>query len=111
MPIVHNKGLYVRHAAGVMLVPGVNNLKDADWKKFSANPLMKKLIADKEIEGHEKAQSTKDMNVTEAVKLVQDTFSPELLLEWAEADERKGVQEAILAQLDELQGKNSKDED
>ena len=106
MPIVHNKGLYIRNAAGVTLVPGANNVKAADWKKFSANPLMKKLIDDEEIVGHVEAQSTKDLSVPEATKLVKDTFSPELLLEWAEADERKGVQEAILAQLDTLQGKN-----
>ena len=106
MPIVHNKGLYIRNAAGVTLVPGANTIDSDQWKEFSANPLMKKLIDDEEIVGHVEAQSTKDLSVPEATKLVKDTFSPELLLEWAEADERKGVQEAIIAQMDTLQGKN-----
>ncbi|MFC2948539.1 hypothetical protein [Virgibacillus sediminis] len=107
--IIHNKGNYVRHAAGVMLVPGTNEVTEKNWKKFSSHPIIKSLIKKGEIVSHEKAKSTKDFNVDEAVELVEDTTSISLLEEWQETDDRKTVQEAIEVKLSELQGNDEEE--
>ncbi|RAS75239.1 hypothetical protein [Priestia endophytica] len=98
--LVQNTGNYVRHAAGVMILPGANDVKDSDWKVFSAHPLMEKLIEQGEIVAHEKAKGTKDLRADEAVTLVKDTFNPALLKEWQASEKRKGVLEAIAEQLE-----------
>ncbi|WP_088005609.1 hypothetical protein [Indiicoccus explosivorum] len=108
--LIHNKGNYVRHAAGVMLVPGTNNVSEKDWKKFSSNPIMKEVIESGEVVAHEKAKSTQDFNVDGAVELVKDTVDVDLLRQWQEADDRKTVQEAIADKLAELQGETGDDE-
>ncbi|AKG05527.1 hypothetical protein AAV35_012710 [Salimicrobium jeotgali] len=108
--IIHNKGKYVRHVAGVMLLPGTNNVSDEDWKKCSAHPIMQKVIEKGEVIAHEKAKSTKDFNVDGAVELINDTVSLDLLEEWQQADDRKGVQEAIADKLVELQGEGNDEE-
>lgn len=107
--LVQNKGKYVRHAAGVTVVPGANQLEDAAWKKFSGNSLMKKLIDRGEIEAMGKAQSTKDLNADKAIVLVEDTFNVSLLNEWKAAEDRKTVLEAIQSQLDTIQGQGNPD--
>lgn len=107
--LVQNKGKHVRHAAGVTVVPGANQLEDAAWKKFSSNPLMKKLIDRGEIEAMGKAQSTKDMNADKAIVLVEDTFNVSLLNEWKAAEDRKTVLEAIQLQLEKIQGQGDPD--
>ncbi|WP_205628681.1 hypothetical protein, partial [Acinetobacter baumannii] len=70
--LVHNKGKYVRHAEGVMLVPGANQMEAADWKSFSSHPIMKTLIDKGEIVPQ---KDLKELGVDEAVELVKDTFS------------------------------------
>jgi hypothetical protein len=102
--IVQNKGKYVRHAAGVMLVPGANQIDDADWKKFSSHSIVKTMIDNGEIEAMEKAKTTKDMGADKAISLVKDTFDPSLLNEWKAVEDRKTVLEAIDEQLAEIQG-------
>ncbi|MFP7735503.1 hypothetical protein ACLHDF_19190 [Priestia aryabhattai] len=96
--LVQNKGKYVRHAAGVMLVPGANQLAPTDWKKFSAHPLIKDLVEDEEIVAHESAKTTKDLNANEAIELVKDTFSLSLLEEWKATEKRSTVLAAITEQ-------------
>ncbi|WP_346235724.1 hypothetical protein MKY04_09285 [Lysinibacillus telephonicus] len=102
--IVHNKGNYTRHAAGVMVIPGVNTIEDADFEKFSKHPLIKTLINKGEIvvpEGSssEKAQTLKDLSAEDAIELVKDTFSVEYLEELKESETRKTVLTAIDAQI------------
>lgn len=109
--LVQNKGKHVRHTAGVMVVPGANQVEDAAWKKFSGHPLMKKLVDAGEIEALGQAKSTKDLNAEKAAVLVKDTFSVDLLEEWKAVETRKTVLEAIDAQLTELQGDGNPDDE
>lgn len=104
--LVHNKGKYVRHAGGFLLVPGANDIEANDFKQFSSHPLIQKLIEIGEIVPR---KNIKDLNVDEAVKLIKDTFSLSLLEEWAAGEKRKGVLDAITAQLDDIQGLGEKD--
>lgn len=108
--LVQNKGKHVRHAAGVMVIPGANQVEDAAWKKFSGHPLMKKLIDAGEIEAMGKAQTTKDLSANKAIPLVKDTFDVSLLNEWRAAEDRTTVLEAIDAQLSEIQGEGNPDD-
>lgn len=118
--LVHNKGKYVRHAAGATLLPGANNIDEADYKRFSSHPIAKKWIEKGEIVTFKKeennkdeentVESTKDLNANEAIDLVEDTFSVSMLEEWKEKEDRKTVLEAIEKQLAELKGEGE-DED
>ncbi|MGY4689340.1 hypothetical protein [Salibacterium sp. K-3] len=125
--LVQNKGKYIRHAAGVRLLPGANQISVADWKRFSGHPIAKRWIDKSEIVTFEKesadekesvedetgddtegAQSVTEINANPAVELVKDTFEPELLTKWKqeeqEKDNRKTVIDAIDKQLAELNG-------
>lgn len=102
--LVQNKGKYIRHAAGLMLIPGANQVESSDWKQFSSHPIMKKIIEKGEIVAHEESESVKDLSVNDAVELVKDTFDPALLESWREKEKRKGVLEAITSQMDEIKG-------
>ncbi|WP_419882783.1 hypothetical protein ACN6MY_03680 [Peribacillus sp. B-H-3] len=107
--LVHNKGKYVRHAAGVMLVPGGNQVSPEEFKEFSAHPLMKILVDKGEIVPQ---KGLKDLSAEDAIDLVKDTFSVSLLEEMKETEKRKKVLESIDAQLVEIQGGNGdKDSD
>jgi hypothetical protein len=104
--LVQNKGNYILHAAGVMLIPGANKISEAEWKDFSSHPIMKKLVDEGEVEAQEKEKSFKDLSATKAIELVKDTHDVSLLNEWKEEDSRKTVHEAIDAQLALLNGEN-----
>ncbi|MDQ0299644.1 hypothetical protein J2S78_002064 [Salibacterium salarium] len=118
--LVHNKGKYVRHAAGATLLPGVNDVKESDYKRFSSHPIAKKWIEKGEIKTFEKeetdgedttVQSTKDLNAEGAIDLVEDTFTVSMLEDWEEKEDRKTVLEAIDKQLAELEGKEDENTD
>ena len=111
--LVHNKGKYVRHAAGVTLVPGANDVDEQDFKDFSGHPIMKKVVESGEIEALKKvgdndgsggAETTKDLNASDAIEMVKDTYDPSLLEKWKEDDDRKTVQDAIDKQLEDIRG-------
>ncbi|SFP18568.1 hypothetical protein [Salibacterium halotolerans] len=119
--LVHNKGKYVRHAAGVRLLPGTNEISTAEWKRFSGHPIAKRLIEKDEVVTFEKessegeagddtegVQSVTEINANPAIDLIRDTFEPELLEKWKqeeeEGDSRKTVIDAIDKQLAELNG-------
>lgn len=108
--LVQNKGKYVRHAEGVMLVPGSNDVSEQDWKKFSNHKIIKSLIDKGEIVTH-KVKSTTDMNANQAIELVEDTFSVDLLEQWKANDDRKTVLDAIEEQLKEIKGEGENGED
>jgi hypothetical protein len=109
--LVQNKGKYVRHAEGVMLIPGANQLESEDFKKFSSHPIMKSLIEKEEIVAHEKAKSIKELHAEEAINLVKDTFTPSLLEEWKTVEKRKTVLDAIAEQLDVIKGEGGQNDD
>lgn len=104
--LIHNKGNYIRHAAGVKVIPGANTLNDDDFEKFTAHPLMQKLIEAGEIvvpEGSLKTKSLAGLNADDAIELVKDTFSVEYLEEFKKGETRKTVLSAIDEQLKTLQ--------
>ncbi|SFM35690.1 hypothetical protein [Salibacterium qingdaonense] len=118
--LVQNKGKYVRHAAGVRLLPGTNEISAPEWKRFSGHPIAKRLIEKGEVITFEKddaegeddndtqAQSVTEINANPAIDLVNDTYTPELLVKWKqeeeEGDTRKTVIEAIEKQMAQLNG-------
>lgn len=96
--IVHNKGKYVRHAEGITLIPGANNVEEKDWKKFSGHPISNKLIESGEI-------VAKDDKLTadEAIELAYDTYDLAILEDMKATETRKTVLKAIDEQIKELQ--------
>lgn len=108
--LVHNKGNYVRNYQGVRLIPGANNIDKRDWEKFISHPL-NELLVEKgelipiELDGEERSIS--NMNVAEAVSLIKDTYSLDLLTNY-EVDEtgsakpRKSVLDAITKQKEDI---------
>lgn len=104
--LIHNKGNFIRHAAGVKVIPGTNTLSDEDFAKFTAHQLMQKLIKSGEIvvpEGSLKAKSLAGLSAEDAIELVEDTFSLEYLEKFKEGESRKTVLAAIEEQLKSLQ--------
>lgn len=94
---IHNKGKYVRNAAGVQLIPGANNVPEKDWKEFSAHPIIKQLVDDGEI-----VAKDDKLSADEAIELVQDTFDLSILEEMKASESRKTVLKAIDEQIKEL---------
>ncbi|WP_026702857.1 hypothetical protein [Salibacterium aidingense] len=101
--LVHNKGKYVRHAAGATLLPGTNDITEKEFKRFSSHPIAKKWIDKGEIVAHEE-KSLVDMNAKPAIEIVEDTFDKSKLEEWLDKEDRSTVIEAINKQLDQLDG-------
>jgi len=114
--LVHNKGKYVRHRGTVRVLPGVNDIKEKDWNHFKSHPLNAELVKSGEIfelggeSDSEKSEQDyvkiTDLNADEAIDMVADTFSLDLLNEF-KADEqadknRKTVLEAVDTQIKEL---------
>lgn len=112
--LVQNKGKYVRHRGTVRVLPGVNNMKSKDWNHFKAHKMNAALIKKGEIvalegeEGTVEEESLKitDIDAKDAIEVVNDTFSLDLLKEF-KADEqaakkRSTVLKAIEDQIKEL---------
>lgn len=97
--LVHNKGKYIRHAAGVTLIPGVNDIPDAEWKKYSAHPIAKKLIDAGEVS----AKKVDKLSAEEAIELAYDTYDLSVLQDMKENETRTTVLKAIDEQIKELQ--------
>ena len=104
--LIHNKGNFTRHAAGVKVIPGANTLSEDEFVQFTSHPLMQKLIKSGEIvvpEGSLKTKSLAGLNADDAIELVKDTFSVEYLEKFKEGESRKTVLSAIEEQLKSLQ--------
>ncbi|WP_426447573.1 hypothetical protein ACP26L_25615 [Paenibacillus sp. S-38] len=132
--LVHNKGNYVRNQNGIRLVPGVNNISEEDWEEFISHPLNQKLVDEGElvpqqkiverVEGATVTRELKtaglvDMTAADAVALIKDTHSRDLLAslreEEAAGQNRKTVITAIDKQLADIEksfeeARNKKDE-
>lgn len=97
----------------VSFVPGVNSVKDTDWKKCAAHPTVKAMMEDGDIEVIESksgsdsdkkdgAPDLKDMNAKDAIKAVKATANPDLLEDWKKLESRETVKKAIVDQLDKI---------
>ena len=119
--LVHNKGKYVRHRGTVRVLPGVNDMKEKDWKHFIGHPMNAQLHKNEEIIPLNGGPKTEEVDATEpsvdeltitgidakeAIEVAKDTFSIELLKEFKADEEsskkRSTVLEAINAQIKEL---------
>ncbi|KAB8139271.1 hypothetical protein F9U64_01205 [Gracilibacillus oryzae] len=104
--LVHNKGKYVRHRKNVAIIPGVNDISERDWDTFKSHPLNKTLVDKGEIvvvknEEDQEGAGGKitDLNASQAIELVQDTFSIQVLEALKEDEDRKTVIDAIDKQI------------
>jgi hypothetical protein len=108
VPIVNNKHARVINAGDhVVLLPGNNDVPAEGWEEAKEIKIIQGFLKEGslvEVSGAAaKASEQKglgDLTVPEAQKLIDETFDRDLLATWRKADERKGVLEAIDAQLD-----------
>lgn len=95
------------------LMPGVNDIDDAEWAKcVKTYPMLTRYLEEGVIEIPEtsdgkpvEANELGTLNERQAIKLVKETASEDLLLKWHDsesASKRKGVVKAIEAQMDRL---------
>jgi hypothetical protein len=104
--LVHNKGDYVRHI-GVRLIPGVNNLPEAEFKEFHNalnHPLNKYLVEKGEIVIP--PDTISNLGDKEAISLIKDTFALNVLDGFNEEEsnnsKRKTVLKAIEQQIESI---------
>ncbi len=86
------------------LLPGINEVDEAEWAKAEKIPVIQHLIKDGTLKP-QKGKSAADlstMKAPEAIELVTNTVDRQLLESWFDAESRKGVLEAIEAQLEEI---------
>jgi hypothetical protein len=102
MVIVQNTGNIIINVKNVVIVPGTNDLDEKDIKKIRAHPLFNSYEEDGIIVIKEGTKSTKNLNVKEAVNLIQDTYIVKTLEKWKEADSRVTIQKAIDEQIELL---------
>ncbi|GKV70276.1 hypothetical protein NCCP2716_27740 [Sporosarcina sp. NCCP-2716] len=98
--IVQNKGNFVRHAAGVTLIPGANEITEEQWEAYRAHPLASALIKKGEVEAKETFGS---LSAADAIDLAKDTFDMEVLEQMKLHEKRTTVLKAIDEQISELQ--------
>lgn len=86
------------------LLPGINEVDEAEWAKAEKIPVIQHLIKDGTLKP-QKGKSAADLSqlkAPEAIELVKNTVDRELLEGWFANEQRKGVLEAIEAQLEEI---------
>lgn len=93
------------------LLPGVNEVDPVEWAKAELIPVVQHLIKDGTLvpKREQSAADLSGMKATEATKLVENTFDKALLEKWFDGETRKGVLEAIEAQIDQITPKEKKD--
>lgn len=100
--LVQNKGNHSYEANGLVLAPGVNDVKEDVFEQFLKHPLMAHLNKKGEFE-YQKEE--KKLTADDLIELVGDTFDLEVLEKMKDGEKRKTVLEAIENRLEELQGK------
>ena len=103
--IVKNNSKYIKHIGKFTLNIGPNDVKESAWGKVKDHPFVKAWIEDKELEIIE--GSTNDitkLSASEAIEVVEYTFSTTKLKAWLEDEDRKTVKTAIEKQIKELEG-------
>lgn len=131
--IIRHNYAFITKVEGIFLYPGNNELTEEDGKrviesqagkdKLNCSPPALSIIGGQGVEisvpakGAVKIAAVKQtistMPVPAAVKVIKNTFNKELLLKYGLSDVRKGVQDAIKAQvaiIDEA-GKDENPED
>jgi hypothetical protein len=101
----------------VVLINGRKDVNPTDWKRALANPTLKAKVEEKkrlgiiiiESESHA-GQSLKEKTVPDAIAVIKDTFDLDLLKEWRDNDERKGVAHALEEQLAKIEQPEPPDE-
>jgi hypothetical protein len=119
--IVKNEKSNLFHHDGRTLMPGTNTVSVDWWKKARKHPSVKRrlemgtLVEETDLEEAAMAealgetpdevalQHIKSLNVSNAKNLVSDTVDVALLKGWLEVEGRKGVKDAITAQLAKLE--------
>jgi hypothetical protein len=86
------------------LLPGINEVDEAEWAKAEKIPVVQHMIKEGTLKP-QKGKSAADLSqlkAPEAIELVENTVDRELLEGWFANEQRKGVLEAIEAQLEEI---------
>lgn len=86
----------------VRLMPGVNNVDDADWEKAKELAQVKYWISERECIELDSTPLAK-RPPRDAVKIVKDTWNRIQLEKWREDDKRPQVQDAISQQIKALE--------
>lgn len=108
------KGGQMMPADIIKVVPGLNQVKDADWEMLKSHPMIKgkidsgdlEIVTDKvvkpkeEVEAHEEIAG---MKAEEAVKAIKECYNKEQLEEMLEQEGRATVRRALEKQLQELE--------
>jgi len=115
MMIKNNEARIHKLGNSVTLMPGVNEIDGAAWKEAKKILVVQELVksgvlevvgkgSSHEEEGEESEEeaneSIDNMTVADASALIGETFDKALLNKWKKADKRKGVHDAIEAQLE-----------
>ena len=100
--LVRNKGNHSYEANGVVLAPGVNDVKEDAFEKFLKHPLMAHL--DKKGEFEYQKEEKKPLTADELMDLIEDTFDLDLLEKMKDGEKRTTVLKAIDLRIKELKG-------
>lgn len=85
----------------IRLMPGVNQIEDADWEKVKALKGVQVFLEEGELLEIDATPLPKRPS-KDAIKLVKNTFDKALLLKWREDEKREDVTKAIAHQINEI---------
>ncbi len=102
-PVIQNVAIGAPVPPDDALLPGVNELDEAEWTKAEQNPIVKHYIKTGVFKVNRQAADITALSPKEALELVKATFDRGLLEKWVEAEKRKPVLDAIGVQLDSIE--------
>ena len=94
------------------LKPGLNTLEQADWDKLKNHPVIKSMLAEKELEiiaedvpgePTKDLKELKDLSSKEAKELIELTFEIPQLKSWSESETRAPIKKAIETQIEKIE--------
>lgn len=88
----------------VRIMPGFNRIPGATWAKIVDTHFIASRIKNRDLEVIQGEPVLQRMSNDQAIALISQTVDRSLLRSWADAEERRPVQEAIKAQLAKLDG-------
>ena len=98
----------------LVIRPGANAIKDSDWNELKKHPTVQKMLSagffkvllDKDPpakeEGADEVFDLASVNSKKATEIVENTLDESLLTSWMQAEDRKGVLNAIEKQLEKI---------
>lgn len=121
--LINNTQAHVKNIHGrIILPPGVSDVDPRVWDDATTvtvkggekknHPMIQHWLDAGEIvvqNKSEKRQSLSDLTVKSAVALVEQTLTADLLKLWSETEKRKGVVDALKAQLELLKPQEKDD--